>query len=278
MEKKLGVLILHGIGENKPNFADKMIKGLNSYIKKNGYNPEEVAYEPCCWDILMQPREKKIWDNINIYNDLSWDYLRKFCVNALTDAVSYQESFGRHDGIYDRIHDFILNSLGNLEAKMGDNADTKPLVVMAHSFGGYVVSDYIWDRQHSYNKEWFEEGEGDFVNMKNTVGIITSGCNIPFFVVAYDNVQAIDLPCKDFKLSKYKHLVRWDNYYDKNDILGMPLKGLSDSYNKTVTNDIRISIGNIFTSWNPLNHLGYREDNSFLKPVAKYLCEILKVE
>lgn len=276
MEKKLGVLILHGIGENKPGFADKMIKGLNSYIKKNGYNPEEVAYEPCCWDTLMQPREKKLWDNINIYNDLSWDYLRKFCVNALTDAVSYQESFGRHGGIYDEIHKFIHNSLKNLKSTMGSNVDKKPLVVMAHSFGGYVISDYIWDRQHSYDSLGFG-GEGDFVNMKNTVGIITSGCNIPFFVVAYDNVQSIDLPCKDFNLYKYKHLVRWDNYYDKNDILGMPLKGLSDSYNKTVTSDIRISIGNIFTSWNPLNHLGYREDNSFLKPVAKYLCDILKV-
>jgi hypothetical protein len=275
MNKKIGILILHGIGENNPDFADGMIIKMNKCIKSSGFNPDEIAYQSCCWDTVMQPIEQKLWDKINIYNDLSYIYLRKFCVNALSDAVSYQESFGRHGGIYDTIHNYIHESLKELKNKLGENSHLKPLIIMSHSFGCYVMSDYIWDKQHNCETS---TKDNDFVNMKTLTGIITSGCNIPFFTVAYDDIQAIDLPCKDSKMSSYSHLFKWYNYYDKNDVIGMPLKGLSDSYNKVVTEDIKIKVGSILTSWNPMNHLYYREDSNFVKPVCKYICELLKVK
>lgn len=277
MEKKLGILILHGIGENAPDFADKMIVSMNKQIKSLGFNPDQIAYQPCCWDTIMQTKEKKLWDKINIYNDLKWAYIRKFCVNALSDAVSYQESFNRHGGVYDAIHSYVSESLKELRDKLGSCGDNKPLIVMAHSFGGYVISDYIWDRQHNYGLSDYIP-DSDFINMKTLIGIITSGCNIPFFTVAYDDVLAIDLPSKDSTMSDYFNVSKWYNFYDKNDILGMPLKGLSDSYNKAVTEDIQISVGNVLNSWNPLNHLCYRDDRNFIKPVCKYICDVLKVK
>jgi hypothetical protein len=275
MDKKLGILILHGMGVSNPDFADSMINKMNKHIKNNGFDTNGIVYQPCCWDEIMQPKEQELWNKVNIYNDLKWETMRRFCVNTLTDAVSYQESFGRDGGSYDQIHNYIYGSLKKLRDNLGIGGDRKPLIVIAHSLGCHVISNFIWDRQHRYQEEKFSSS--DFINMRTLVGLITSGCNMPFFAVAYDDIQSIQLPSPNFRLYSYLNLVKWYNFYDKNDILAMPLKGLSSSYAKTVSEDVCIGVGSLFTSWNPLNHLSYREDNSFLKPVCKYICDVLKI-
>ena len=67
------------------------------------------------------------------------------------------------------------------------------------------------------------------------------------------------------------------NYYDKDDILGYPLRPLSQSFKNTVTQDIQINVGGLLSSWNPKSHSEYWTDNDFTKPVAKYLAGLLKI-
>lgn len=69
-------------------------------------------------------------------------------------------------------------------------------------------------------------------------------------------------------------LVRWLNFYDKDDIIAYPLKGLSEHYAAAVSDEQEINVGSAATSWNPSCHNGYWEDPDFYKPVARYLGEL----
>lgn len=74
-----------------------------------------------------------------------------------------------------------------------------------------------------------------------------------------------------------KRKAKWLNFYDPDDVLGYPLKPINAAYDNVVTDDITINVGSWFsTSWNPLSHSAYWTDNSFTKPVAKYVCSFLR--
>lgn len=72
----------------------------------------------------------------------------------------------------------------------------------------------------------------------------------------------------------YNNRARWYNFYDKDDVVAYPLKGLNDEYNGVVAEDIEINVGSAATSWNPACHTGYWEDVDFYKPVAEFLGEL----
>jgi hypothetical protein len=68
---------------------------------------------------------------------------------------------------------------------------------------------------------------------------------------------------------------RWWNYYDKDDVLGYPLKPISPSYDAVVDEDIEINVGGFATSFTPKSHTEYWTDNDFTEPVAKFLTAFL---
>ena len=73
-----------------------------------------------------------------------------------------------------------------------------------------------------------------------------------------------------------KEKARWLNFYDPDDILGYPLKPISEGYAEVVTRDIAINAGGVFSSWNPLSHNGYWTDNDLTKPVADLISSFLQ--
>ena len=68
-----------------------------------------------------------------------------------------------------------------------------------------------------------------------------------------------------------KNKAKWLNYYDPDDILGYPLKSINEPYDNTVSEDIPINVGGLFSSWNPLSHIEYWTDDDFTKPVSKFI-------
>jgi hypothetical protein len=54
--------------------------------------------------------------------------------------------------------------------------------------------------------------------------------------------------------------------YAGDDVLGYPLKPLSPSYTQTVTADLHINAGGLFTSWNPISHTEYWTNNDSQNP------------
>ena len=147
--------------------------------------------------------------------------------------------------------------------------ESVPLIVMAHSLGGHIMSNFIWDRQKSP-----PAGLSDFEKMKTLAGMVTFGCNIPLYTFAYKKVVPIKFPAPGLK-KPIRDKAKWLNFFDPDDILGWPLKPLSTGYREVVTKDVPINVGGWLASWNPASHSGYWTDNDFTKPVSRFIASLL---
>lgn len=182
-----------------------------------------------------------MWDRLSTRR-MSWKRLRKLFLNNLSDATAYNGE------IYEAVHDCIEASMRNLQEDLKSN-ESIPVVVIAHSLGCAMISDYIWDRQKA--------GNDDDRYYPNIQALFTMGCNIPAFALSHIPIESIDFP------------YLWLNFYDKDDILGYPLKPLSESYDKAVNEDVQVNVGNWLVSWNPLSHDHYWTSRKVVNRIAE---------
>ncbi|MEQ9188518.1 MAG: hypothetical protein RLP15_12345 [Cryomorphaceae bacterium] len=255
MPKELGILVLHGMGSQATDYAEPMIKEVK---RRLGDNAARIAWEPVYYADVVEESELRYLREVNDQGLDFWS-LRKFIVKALGDAVAYQQPQGAENDAYRKINERVNHSMQRLRAALGD--PDKPLIVMAHSLGCVVASNYIWDVQRG---KWPDLD--DFTSFKTLNTLVTFGSNLPLFSFAYAEPVAIALP----------EGAKWYNYYDKDDVLGFPLKPISTSYEQAVTADIQINVGGIATSWNPASHTDYWTDNDFTKPVTRHIEAVLQ--
>ncbi|HIE64460.1 MAG: hypothetical protein ABGX83_05140 [Nitrospira sp.] len=146
-------------------------------------------------------------------------------LSALGDASAYQKVGSKGSSTYEKIHKRIEKGIKSLYVN-GLQSKSKPLIVMAHSLGGHIMSNYIWDMQQSRKAEI-----SPFERMEKLSGVVTFGCNIPLFTFAYEKVEPIEFPPK--KLPQHlKKKAKWLNYYDPDDVLAYPLKAINPDYKK----------------------------------------------
>ena len=163
---------------------------------------------------------------------------------------------------------------GVLGLKQHLDAPTSPVVVLAHSLGAHIMSNYIWDRQRCST-------EADpFEPIDSLLGMVTFGCNIPLFSLSYPISEPIYLPGSNVN-DELRKVSKWPHSLDRDDVLGWPLRPLYEKHQSKL-NEVRkatvkriedheINVGNIFTSsWNPRAHAHYWTDNDFTRPVAAY--------
>ena len=279
MSKDLAVIVIHGMGSQGPGFADDAIEELSEWVEDRNRDPERIAWLPIYWADILEPRQRRYLRDANRNNDLDYLRLRRFVISALGDASAYQKVPASADTTYRRIHDRIRVKVKELYS--GDLAATAvPLVVMAHSLGGHIISNYIWDLQNGRIFDLVHRPETDladlskFEKMQTLAGMITFGCNIPLFTFAYTKVEPIKFPAPRLR-NDLKRKAKWLNFYDPDDVLGYPLKPIGPAYRKVVTRDIAINVGGVFSNWNPASHGGYWTDNDFTKPVADFIVRFL---
>jgi hypothetical protein len=270
MVKKLGVLLVHGMGAVTDDFAHDTIHELRERVSGRGLKPDDIAFESVYWAPVLSAQENQLWVDLSAEHDLNWAKLRKFFVNALGNIAAYQSSRLRNDDTYHKIHDLVLVGLRELKRKLG--GQDRPLVVIAHSLGSVMMSNYIWDRQKGKEAERY--GGSPFERMETLAGLVTLGSNLPLFTLACNPVS-IEFPTPGLP-EKLRKKAKWLNMYDSDDVLGWPLKPLSGSYADAVTEDIEVSVGNILTSWNPANHAAYWTDDAVIKPTAYLISSMLE--
>lgn len=268
---KLAVLVIHGMGSQAPDFAEPLIAELSDRIADENRNPADVAWLPVYWADILEPAETEYLANARATNELDFIGLRKFIVKALGDAAGYQFVGGPsstyveiHDRIRGLIHDLFVNDLGSSEV---------PLIVLAHSLGSHIMSSYVWDTQKG-KATGADPTSSAFERLEWLAGLVTFGSNIPLFTFAHDPVTAIAFPGAGLPPDMAAE-ARWWNYYDKDDVLGYPLKPISPSYDAVVDEDIEINVGGFATSFTPKSHTEYWTDNDFTEPVAKFLTAFL---
>ncbi len=288
MASKLGVLVVHGMGSQTDKFADPMMKELDERISGLGADPTQVICKPAHWAKILKSKEEQLWSDLSEKNRLDFVKLRQFIINAFGDAVAYQRVPGKQADVYDTIHKKVHTELTALRSDLG-NAD-KPLIVLAHSLGSVIMSNYIWDRQRDKRKGEDPNGFGKtaFERMETLTVFITFGSNIPLFSLAYDPVESIEFPPPELPSNLLPAAKRL-NFYDADDVLGYPLRPLGNReahppnppgqdyqrYEDSVTEDIEIDAGSLLSSWNPRSHSEYWTDNDFTKPVAEAIADVL---
>ncbi len=281
MSQKIAVVLIHGIGKQDANYADSIIyelkKQFAEFIAGKAKNPAtELVIEPVYWAPVIQRHEDKLWARMKHGGSMDFRNLRRLMIDFAADSIAYQQTpSDRH--VYDGIHKSIAKSIKHLATHSGGHA---PLCVISHSLGTVIASNYFWDLQHIDNPEQIPDnikkdiGKTPLDLGKTLTSFYTLGSPIALWSLRYDDPdfgRPIKVP-SPFLKEFYPYLKgEWINFYDKDDILGYPLKTLNEEYKEAVTADREINVGDFLSSWNPASHLYYWRDNNVIIPIARSL-------
>ncbi|GAA0590414.1 hypothetical protein GCM10009001_02970 [Virgibacillus siamensis] len=278
MRQKVGVLILHGAGTPDRDFAKKLIQRISEdFRKKCGLDEVDLEFEPVFWSAVFEKEQHELWQNMQEEADLDYRRLRQFVIEFLSDAVAYQPTNAGGQN-YDRVHSLVAKSIRQLKDRAGENA---PLCVISHSLGSIVASNFFYDLQHRRNniraltKQSSDETP---IEQCETMALFYSlGSPMALWSLRYiDFGSPITVPSPGIA-KHYPGLTgEWVNFYDKDDILAYPLKGLNDAYNQAVTADMEVNAGGLFTSWNPLSHAKYDTDEEVVGRITDGLITVWK--
>ncbi|MGL6257729.1 hypothetical protein [Vibrio sp. WXL103] len=260
--KQVGLITLHGMGKIKPNYYATLEKKLKNEL---GDDWHKVSFHNVQYAPYLQEPQDKLWREMTTEtdNDLDNTKLRKFLLYGFGDAGSLEYS-GGHSGVkYLEVQREILKQLEHVYLDLEQN-ETKPLIIIAQSLGGQVISNFIWDALHNkqiFETQYTEDNEkAQFMKLGTLQKLVTTGCNIPLFICGLEHRQCFDKPNDQFT---------WDNYYDPDDVLGWPLAQLGPNFE--IVNDRAINSGGLLSSWNPLSHGEYWSDNDVVDPLVRAL-------
>lgn len=268
MAQDIAIVVIHGMGNQDRNFSHPMRDEINDRL--GAETAARVSWGEIYWADVLAARQRDYFRRAKNSNELDLVSLRRFVIEAFGDASAYRKTDDRRDTAYEDIHqkvDAIVEELDDPEQPR------KPLIVMAHSLGGHIMSNYIYDMQKRQSPP---RTISDFRQMRTLAGMITFGCNIPLFTFAYEKTHIKPIRFPGSKLSAAnKDRARWLNFFDPDDVLGYPLKPINKAYRDVVDRDIAINVGGVVSNWNPMSHAKYWTDNDFTKPVTRFLRSLL---
>ena len=269
MAHKVSIIVIHGMGGQEEGYSDEMRELIEERLGAD--NANRLKWEEVLWADILEPHQRDYLNRASAKNDLDFIKLRKFVVASIGDAAAYRNTPDKKDTTYQEIHERVRLAIEELD-EPGEKA--RLLVVIAHSLGGHIMSNYIWDMQKPNSPT--AAGLNDFQSMKTVAGMVTFGCNIPLFTFAYDpdDIKPIKFPGSKLPPA-VKQKARWLNFYDADDVLGYPLKPISKAYQKVINRDIEINVGGFFSNWNPMSHTKYWTDKDFIKPVSRFITSLL---
>lgn len=284
MTQKIAIAVIHGIGKanpsfndpNSPNFTSGIAQKLKSQFadllgKTEDWADTTLEFEAIYWAPVLQNLQDELYQRLGIDQKLSsFLGLRDFIFHSLADSVGYQITSSTPPSdrdIYDKVHACFAAGLHRLAQRAGRNA---PLCIISHSLGTTIASNYVWDLQAGRRLKLVEDNP---LEQGETLALFyTLGSQIAFWSLRYNDFgKAVLVPSP--KLSTHYPGLEgeWLNFYDRDDLLGYPIKTINDDYKNKVTADIEVNAGNIAKSWNPLSHNEYWRDDEVTKRIARSL-------
>lgn len=279
---KIGVIVIHGVGQehhDRPadtanlTFSADMARRVR---RKLGDRATRVAWREVFWSDILQRRQRAFFEDIR--DKTSADAPRAFVMSAMSDAATYRKTADGSATIYEQIHARVETALRDMEDDIGPDS---PVLILAHSLGGHVISNYIYDLQ-KFTKRTGEGRLGSpLQNMQTVAGLMTFGCNIPVFLFACPLAEIVPIDYPGTALPEDDQIVTWwQNFYDKQDILAYPMGPAAPGYAKMVTDrylrDVPIHLGApVKEGWDPLSHGSYWDDAELIQPVVHYIDKML---
>lgn len=274
MTTKIAVAILHGMGSQKKSFAKKTIVKINSQFQKRmkelGEDPtEKLVIQPVLWAPVFESEEANLFQSTVRAKKLHYQHLREFVIEYLGDAVAYQpvEELKQN---YDKVHQRVGKELHTLSEKAGKQA---PLCVLSHSLGAVIASNYFYDLQMKLEDTTCVIDSLSPLERGDTLTLFyTMGTTLPIWYLRYDNfTRPINIPSENLEKHHANLKGEWINFYNKNDIFGLPLKPVNENYHAAVSEDREVNVGNLLTSWNPFSHNSYLTDKKVIQAVVEGL-------
>ena len=288
MTKKAALLTLHGMGEIDYDYYKSLHKRLSG---RPDALMERVAFQAVNFQTILQPNQDAVWANmLQKAEALEYHGLRQFLLFGISDAAGLES---RRDESGSAYEDAQLEIARKLYAVRSEMEGDVPVVAIAQSLGGQLLSCYLYDAQKAgaggsgagmwRNIDAFApritghatpltRDEKRFLAGASLAGIVTTGCNIPIFVAAHKkmDIRAIMPPSIGF---------RWLNFYDRHDPLGWPLQPLGGGY-EVLVEDREINAARGLLDWlksfTPMSHLAYWEDDNVVDALAGMLTEAMQ--
>jgi len=277
MMQKVATVIIHGIGEQNSNFAFETCKLINRKFEEKLYGliddpSSQLVIEPICWSKVFSYKEQLLFDDV-LQDHLNYHKLRKFVIKYFGDAIAYQRVESAEQN-YDMVHNEVSKALTALSEKAGKKA---PLCVIAHSLGSTIASNYFYDLQFKLNDvNWNINAHTPLERGETLTLFYTLGSTLPLWSLRYHHFSSpINIPSETLKEIHPNLDGEWVNFYDKDDILGYPLKAINDSYRKAVNEDKEVSVGGIM-GWTPTCHTKYLTDVNVIGRVVDGLVKTWK--
>jgi hypothetical protein len=268
-QKKLAVLVIHGMGtqeraEADPQtglyFSHKLYSRLAQVWDEHRLS-EEVAWKEVRWasvfnDASGQNRQTlyldKLAERLPSWG-LTW-LLRGLVMQRFADAAAYYPTPPQAtQSTYARVHDIIDTAMAELEQQVTEDAQ---LVVLAHSLGAHIMSNYIYDvTQKQNDPRTRPDGFQSFQRLKH---FVTFGANIPVFTFSLRSVQPIRFPAAEADAAQPEGW--WRNYYSRFDPLGYPLEpvpGYAGPVERGEIFEERVDVGSLLSRFTPVSHNAY---------------------
>lgn len=256
------IITIPGIGSHESNFSEGFKADVKRFAKGTILENQFLVKEMLPFSKTdVDDNQKALFSRLKSSSELGGVLsLRKFVLQAFGDAVTYESGKSRSDSVYQSVHNYLREEFKQINEKLVDYPEAK-LFIVAASMGVHIISTYIWDADKGrgvFNNNPAEQDE----SLTNLSALFSIGCNIPLFVSgkSEDQIVPFSKPNPDFI---------WENYYDRDDVLGWPLSNLSQGYKELVT-DHEINTGQYIGS-----HLRYWKDNDFTKPFVKTVERII---
>lgn len=280
MSQKIAVAIIHGVGDQGPEFAkamsDKLKAKLKSIIPEENADINDHFYIiPVFWASILAKKQRRLWQTINAEEQLNFDSLRKFMLNFIGDAVAYQPSQTRRQ-VYEQIHDRYQAVLQDLAIQAGGEA---PLCVIAHSLGTIITNNFFFDLGRALAEDpQSPPGRTPLESGQTLALVYTLGSPLALWSLRYDNYVPPPFPGQILADLYPNARPQWINFYDKDDIISYPIRSISPGYAQLVQlgllEDRQVNVGGLLSSWNILSHFGYWTDPDVVDPIANSLFEL----
>ena len=278
---EVALITVHGMGETPPTYGDGLMERVRGQL---GAVADEVVMRSVYYQKILQDNQYTVWDRTRQGSAVRYADLRKFVLFGFGDAAGLENRKEIPGSVYELAQGEIARTLLSAHAIRPG----MPVVFLAQSLGGQVLSSYIYDAQKAAagrpvgagiwrNIDAWAAGalgrsltasEKTFLAAGTCAALVTTGCNIPVFVAAHKEMHIIPI-------APPTSLFKWINFYDPDDILGWPLQPLSAGY-RALVEDRAINAGGgvanlLLRSWNPLAHNTYWDDGAVITAIAAML-------
>lgn len=295
------MLFVHGVGIREPDYARTAIARLREQFRAaTGYPDadEDLVIESAYWAPAVAEREDRLGERavpglasgwFSAMNKLTqkvatgstlalvplalsglvrhvpgvpkihWPTLRWAVTNFVGDVVSYQVSPHSRE-VYDGVHAQVAAALGRL----AERAPDAPLFVVAHSLGSVIAADHFYDLSKGRRRA-ATALEGGLT----LTGFYTLGSPIALWTQRDgDFARPLQIPARLSADPVLAAAAEWINFYDADDVLAFPLKGLSPEWDKAVDEDRSVSVGALIIGMSPVSHVAYWNDAAVIRPIA----------